>query len=381
MTRTAGRSPNSTFQGGPIEVFGGPWTITGNTVLGSTADTYSPGAFGLHSPHDVLIEDNQVSQSDPAGREFRLVILAGSGFDNTIQDNTFGGGAGQVGNELSYNPSTGQFGGINDPEVILAEGNYGVLFEGRPGAISADGRLLVLPDLRAAAFPARRARGWWSRSSPASMPMARSDMALAGQWFPVAQQVSLSGNTIELLMEDPLPAPPPGGYYVVEVTGGFVNNTFAGNTIDLTGKSSTGIKLDGEDYGTASPATISSAARSTTTATTARRSCWGPASAPPPAGRRLPLALGLDRPAQPGLDRRGQYDPGFPRRHPHRRRAWRQLLGRAGHQLLGDRARLLHGDGDREHIRVSMPRSCRPGHPQYVAEGNNPAADVRHPRR
>ena len=26
----------------------------------------------------------------------------------------------------------------------------------------------------------------------------------------------------------PLPAPPPGGYYVVEVTGGFVNNTIAG---------------------------------------------------------------------------------------------------------------------------------------------------------
>ncbi len=77
-----------------------------------------------------------------------------------------------------------------------------------------------------------------------------SDMTLAGQWFLVAQQVSLSGDTIELLMEDPLPAPPPGGYYVVEVTGGFVNNTIDGNTIDLTGKSSTAIKLDGEDYGT-----------------------------------------------------------------------------------------------------------------------------------
>jgi len=39
----------------------------------------------------------------------------------------------------------GQFGGINDPEIILAESGYGVLFEGRPGAISSDGRLLVLP--------------------------------------------------------------------------------------------------------------------------------------------------------------------------------------------------------------------------------------------
>ena len=127
----------STFQGGSIEVFGGPWNMTDNTVLGSTADTYSPGAFALHSPHDVVIEGNQVSQADPSGREFRLVVLAVSGFSNTVEDNSFGGGAGQIGNELGYSAITGQFGGINDPEVILAESSYGVLFEGRPGAISA----------------------------------------------------------------------------------------------------------------------------------------------------------------------------------------------------------------------------------------------------
>ena len=52
-----------------------------------------------------------------------------------------------------------------------------------------------------------------------------ANMSLAGQWYPVAQQVSLSAdNTIELLMENPLPAMPAGGYYIVEVTGGFVNN-------------------------------------------------------------------------------------------------------------------------------------------------------------
>ena len=106
---------------------------------------------------------------------------------------------------------SGQFVGINDPEVILAESSYGVLFEGRPAAISADGRLLVLTDLRAGAAPGLdRARAWWSRSSPASTPTARPNMTLAGQWFPVAQQVSLSGDTIELLMQDPLPAPPAG---------------------------------------------------------------------------------------------------------------------------------------------------------------------------
>ena len=76
----SGTISNSTFQGGPIQVFGGPWNITNNTVLGSMADTYSWGAFGVHSPHDVVLEGNQVSQSDPAGREFRLVVLAELGF-------------------------------------------------------------------------------------------------------------------------------------------------------------------------------------------------------------------------------------------------------------------------------------------------------------
>src|SRR5262249_29163994 len=77
------------------------------------------------------------------------------------------------------------------------------------------------------------------------------DMADAGQWLRVAQQVSLSSSdTIELLMQDPLPPAPPGGYDVIEVTSGYVNNSFDGNTIDLSGKSSAAIKLDGEDFGT-----------------------------------------------------------------------------------------------------------------------------------
>ena len=94
-----GTISNNTLQGGAIEVFGGPWTITGNTVLGSTAGTYSPGAFGLHSAYDAIVENNHVSQSDPSGREFRLVVLASGGTGDTIQGNTLGGGAGQVGDE------------------------------------------------------------------------------------------------------------------------------------------------------------------------------------------------------------------------------------------------------------------------------------------
>ncbi len=246
----SGTITGSTFQGGSIEVFGGPWTITDNTVLGSTADTYSPGAFELHSPFDALVQGNHVTQTDPAGREFRLVVLAVSGHDNTIEGNTFGGGAGQIGDEMSYDTGSDQFIGINDPEVILAESSYGVLFEGRPASVSADGRLLVLTNLRVGAAPEVTGPGMVVSILAGVNADGSANMTLAGQWYPVAQQAGLSGSTIELLMQDPLPPPPPGGYYIVEVTGGFVNNTISGNTLDLTGKSSTGIKLDGEDYGT-----------------------------------------------------------------------------------------------------------------------------------
>ncbi len=90
----SGTISNSTFQGGTIEVFGGPWNIIDNTVLGSTADTYSPSAFAVHSPQDLVLAGNQVTQADPAGCEFRLIVLAESGYDDTIEDNSFGGGAG-----------------------------------------------------------------------------------------------------------------------------------------------------------------------------------------------------------------------------------------------------------------------------------------------
>ncbi len=247
----SGTISGSTFQGGPIEVFNGPWTIVGNTILGSTDETYSPGAFGLHTPHDVLIEGNSVSQVDANGREFRLVVLSLGGYDNTILDNSFGGGAGQIGNEVSYWVATNQFGGINSPEVILPESGYGVVFEGRPAAISADGLLLVLTNLRATAFPISTGPGLVVSILGGVSASGAPDMSTAGEWFPVAEQVSLtSDGTIELLMRSPLPPMPPGGYYIVEVTGGFVNTTIEDNTIDLKGKSSTGVVLNGEDFGT-----------------------------------------------------------------------------------------------------------------------------------
>ena len=83
-----------------------------------------------------------------------------------------------------------------------------------------------MPDLRAWASAGSTGPGLVVSILAGVGPGGAAESSLAGQWFRVAQQVSLSSdNTIELLMEDPLPALPPGGYYVVEVTGGFVNNS------------------------------------------------------------------------------------------------------------------------------------------------------------
>ena len=162
-----------------------------------------------------------------------------------LESNTFEAeSAGALGNEVTYTSTTDLFYGINNPEVMLAESSYGVLFEGRPGAISADGRLLVLPDLRAWAAAGSTGPGLVVSILRGVGPGGAPDSSLAGEWFRVAQQVSLMFKTIlliELLMDDPLPAMPQGGYYVVEVTGGFVNNSFIDNQINLAGKNSTAL--------------------------------------------------------------------------------------------------------------------------------------------
>ena len=247
-----GSIENSTFQGGSIEVYGGPWTIKGNTVKGAFPETYSAAAFALDSPHDVTLADNQVTQSDAGGREFRLVVMAVSGYDNVIEGNTFGGGSGRdrkrVGlffrhrSVLRHQRSGSDHGREQLRRPVRGKGSAPFL----PTAGFLFCRTSVhgqRPDRPGLAWSSR----FWNRSARTVPP----EPGPTGEWFPVALQVSLSSaNTIELLMADPLPALPQDGYYVVEVTGGFVDNSIINNQLNLAGKSSTGVVLNGADYGT-----------------------------------------------------------------------------------------------------------------------------------
>ncbi len=218
-----GSIKSSTFQGGSIEVYGGPWTIAGNTVKGSIRRDVLVGCFCA----PLAARRHPLWQSGHAIRPGRARVSPGGHGGLGLRQRDRGKHIRRrrraTGNEWDYSSATGQFYGINDPEVITAESTYGVLFEGRPGAVSADGRLLVLPNVRAWATAGSTGPGLVVSILEQVGQNGAPEPGHAGEWFPVAQQVSLSSaNTIELLMEDPLPALPAQGYYVVEVTGGFV---------------------------------------------------------------------------------------------------------------------------------------------------------------
>ena len=82
---------------------------------------------------------------DPNGQLFRLINFHGSSFNDRVTDgNSFSGG--WQGNAVHYHSSDGTTSGdaSNAPENVLTEG-YNVYYEGPTGAVSADGRLLVIP--------------------------------------------------------------------------------------------------------------------------------------------------------------------------------------------------------------------------------------------
>jgi hypothetical protein len=255
-----GAVENSTFQGGPIWLSGGPWTVANNRVGGAVAGTYSTAAFNFQSAHDVLLANNQVTQTATTGTLFRLVDFGTWGIYNTVEGNTFSGGnVGFNAADVGYNAGDSEFIGLNDPEIMLQESNYVALFEGRPAAISSDGLILVLPDLQGigeigtTGYPTGPGMvvsilsGVNSGGSP--------DMNLAGEWFTVGQQVGETAGSdgyedLVLLMNQPLPPMPAGGYYNIEVTTGFIDDSYIDNTISAENSESKDLSLEANDFGT-----------------------------------------------------------------------------------------------------------------------------------
>ena len=251
------------LQGGEISLRGGPWTVTNNALYGAQADTYSLAAFTFTGSHDVLLEDNSVTQQSTSGYLSRLVNFAASGIDNTVEGNTFAGGnvgfmgSGTTGGQVSADPADpGAWTYFNTPEVVLLEPNYAVLFAGRPSDVSTDGRELVLPDVRSVIQTYINSANSTGVGLVVSiLSGVNSDgspnMTAAGDWFQVSQQVSVVNGDLKLLMQDPLPQMPSGGYYVVELTTAFVDTSIIGNNINTLGTASVDVDLRSSlDFGT-----------------------------------------------------------------------------------------------------------------------------------
>ena len=110
--------------------------------------------------------------------------------------------------------------------MILAESSYGVLFEGRPARSRPTADCSFSPTCERA-FPIATGPGMVVSILAGVNADGTADMSLAGQWYPIAQQVSLSGNNLSSCSwKSPCPLPQ-GGYYVIEITGGFVNNSIS----------------------------------------------------------------------------------------------------------------------------------------------------------
>jgi hypothetical protein len=215
-----GRIEENLLRGGPIELFGGPWTIKGNEYLGTPEGTSSPAVFACHDPFDLIVKGNVARSVAPAGKTWRFLVLTGSGARDVIEGNRVEG-IGPRDNDTIPN--------ANAPEIVLTEG-YRLHFEGKPTTVSDDGRLIQIPP---------------PQGGPASTGDALAVLSgpEAGTWRRIVQ--ALDATTY--LIDPPLPK----GDLAISIATGFVEETFADNTIETRGGSvAANLVLAGNHFGT-----------------------------------------------------------------------------------------------------------------------------------
>ena len=202
----SGQIVGNTLKGGTISLWSGPWQILNNDYQGTPSNTVSYSVFFIRSEHDVLIQGNHLHSVAPAGVTYRFLLFGasdtGRGFNDVIQNNTVNGGIGRPTTDSS-----------NNPEIILTE-QFQPRFQGNPSAISPDRYVVQVPYMR----------------GPTAMTgdvVAILSGSQAGQWRPIAQALSPT----QYLLDSPLPSGSP----VIAITRGWINDTYQGNTIDLTG--------------------------------------------------------------------------------------------------------------------------------------------------
>ena len=164
------------------------------------ADVFHP----LDPPHARPDRPRQRGEAGGAvGQGLEVPGHDGLGDGDLIENNTVAGVGPRDDDDRSENA----------PEIVLTEA-YSLHFEGRPSALSADGRILVVPPIQ---------------GDPAGVGdlVAILYGPSAGQYRRIAQ--ALGPTTY--LMETPLPR----GDYAISIATGFHRLAFRGNTIDARG--------------------------------------------------------------------------------------------------------------------------------------------------
>lgn len=215
-----GRIVGNTLKGGTIEFSGGPWTIQGNTYLGTLPGTYSYGVFTGHYSSGLRLIGNHAQDSGPSGKTWRFLVLTASGSDDIVSDNTVIGLGPRDGDTIPA---------MNASEIILTEA-YRLHYEGAVAAVSADGLTLK------------------TFAPQGDAPIAGDAVAIlagpaAGQFRRVLQVI----DPTTVLLDAPLPA----GTTAVSIATGFVNTQFLRNTVDARGGAGAGpLVLAGDLFGT-----------------------------------------------------------------------------------------------------------------------------------
>ena len=208
------------LRGGVTEFFGGPWKMENNEHRGTPPGTFTPTIFAGHDTFDLVLRGNRAKPDGPSGKTWRFLVLTNNGHGDLVEGNTIEGVGPRDDDAI---PSA------NAPEIILTE-SYQIRFEGKPAAISADGKLVKLPRLR-------------------SEPPRTGDVVsvVAGKGAGAVRRVAQRIEADVVLLDAPLP----NGADALVVSPGFVNEVFDKNVIDAQGGTeAAGFILAGNHFNT-----------------------------------------------------------------------------------------------------------------------------------
>jgi hypothetical protein len=220
VTASSGRVAGNILRGGTVEFLHGSWVIEQNEHRGTPPSTHTFAVFAGHHTHDLILRANRAEPTGPSGKTWRFLVLTGSGTNDLIERNVVSGVGPRDGDTIPN---------MNAPEIVLTEA-YSLHFEGKPAAVSADGRIVKIP------------------APQGDRPLSGDVVAIltgpeAGRWRRIAHALDAS----TFVLDRPLP----GADAAISVAMGFVGETFRGNTIDSRGGAvAANLVLVGNHYGT-----------------------------------------------------------------------------------------------------------------------------------